>query len=82
MSAPLLESYVAHLDPLQSEDTIRTANAIALGTGSLKRDERAKLVGALESGRREPTRPVRTAAQLHEMAAELGLTIEKGPLDA
>jgi hypothetical protein len=69
-----LEAYAKSIDPLAAERSLEAAQRVAVGTGSMKKEERERLVGSWTKALRRDTavRP-KTPAELAAYARSSGI---------
>lgn len=80
LNAPayLLRTLAARLPRLRARETLRWANAVALGTGTLSKPDQRELLRELRRDANAGSRPApaavaRTAADLERLTAEFGV---------
>lgn len=79
MSAPLLDVHAEELPRIAAEESLRRASEIALGTGSLRKEDAERLHRSLT---RQAAGRVRRSASMDERlmaAAALGIEVVREP---
>lgn len=73
---PLLQKLSERLEGLQAEEAVRMANAVAVGSGTMKQDDRDEVVGSWRRAINRHQKRVRQSNdQIAAAAAAAGLTV-------